>query len=135
MQVEGPSQQPDVIQSVDAIYSLVVSVKSSPPIHEVYIDAHFHYTALKVEYRQLSLADSKHLILALLNLQILKLRRHRRVHGKQYNQFSIKKFRYDSTASSNPFLNLILPEKNPYIVAVEPEDGMVVQYHCMQILK
>ena len=63
MQVEGPSQQAD--DSVDAVYSLVVSIQSSPPIHEVYIDAHFHYTALKVECRQLSLADSKHLILRL----------------------------------------------------------------------
>ena len=63
MQVEGPSQQPDV--SVDAVYSLVVSIESSPPTHEVYIDAHFHYTALKVEYHQLFLADSKHLILRL----------------------------------------------------------------------
>ena len=40
MQVENTSK--------DADYSLVVSVMSSPPIHEVYIDAHFHYTALKV---------------------------------------------------------------------------------------
>ena len=47
MQVEGPSQQPDA--SVDAVYSLVVSVKSLPSIHEVYIDAHFRNTALKVE--------------------------------------------------------------------------------------
>ena len=46
-QVENPSQQPDA--SVDAIYSLVVSVESSPPIHEIYIDAHFHNTALKVK--------------------------------------------------------------------------------------
>ena len=46
MQVENPSQQADA--SVDAVYSLVVSVESSPPTHEVYINAHFHYTALKV---------------------------------------------------------------------------------------
>ena len=46
MQVENPSQQPDA--SIDTVYSLVVSVKSSSPTHEVYIDAHFHYTALKV---------------------------------------------------------------------------------------
>ena len=45
-QVENPSQQPDA--SVDVIYSLVVSVESSPHIHKVYIDAYFHYTALKV---------------------------------------------------------------------------------------
>ena len=43
MQVESPSQQVK-----DALYSLVVSVKSTPPIHEVYIDTHPHYTALKV---------------------------------------------------------------------------------------
>ena len=47
MQVESPPQQADA--SVDALYSLVVSVKSSGDIHEVYIDAHFHYTALKVK--------------------------------------------------------------------------------------
>ena len=47
MQVESPSQKTDA--SVDTLYSLVVSVKSSGDIHEVYIDAHFHYTALKVK--------------------------------------------------------------------------------------
>ena len=47
MQVESPPQQADA--SVDALYSLAVSVKSSGDIHEVYIDAHFHYTALKVK--------------------------------------------------------------------------------------
>ena len=47
MQVESPPQQADA--SVDALYSLIVSVKSSDDIHEVYIDAHFHYTALKVK--------------------------------------------------------------------------------------
>ena len=46
MQVESPPQQTDA--SVDALYSLAVSVKSSSDIHEVYINAHFHYTALKV---------------------------------------------------------------------------------------
>ena len=46
-QVENPSQQPDA--SIDTIYSLVVSVESSPPIHEIYIDAHFRNTALKVK--------------------------------------------------------------------------------------
>ena len=46
MQVENPSQQADA--SIDALYSLVISVKSSPPTHEVYIDAHFRNTALKV---------------------------------------------------------------------------------------
>ena len=46
MQVKDPSQQADA--SIDAVYSLVVSVKSSPPTHEVYIDAHFRNTALKV---------------------------------------------------------------------------------------
>ena len=43
MQVESPSQQGD------DLYSLIVSVKSFQDIHEVYIDAHFHYTALKVK--------------------------------------------------------------------------------------
>ena len=47
IQVESPPQQADV--SVDALYSLVVSSKSSGDIHEVYIDAHFHNTALKVK--------------------------------------------------------------------------------------
>ena len=47
MQVESPPQQADA--SVDALYSLVVSVESSGDIHEVYINAHFHYTALKVK--------------------------------------------------------------------------------------
>ena len=47
MQVESLSQQADA--SVDALYSLVVSVKSSGDIHEVYIDAHFRNTALKVK--------------------------------------------------------------------------------------
>ena len=47
MQVESPTQQADA--SIDALYSLVVSVKSSQGIHEVYIDAHFHNTALKVK--------------------------------------------------------------------------------------
>ena len=63
MQVEGPSQQPDA--SVDAVYSLVVSVESLPPTYEVYIDAHFHYTALKVEYLIL--------IFLILPLQILNI--------------------------------------------------------------
>ena len=44
--MESPPQQADA--SVDALYSLVVSVKSSQDIHEVYIDAHFRNTALKV---------------------------------------------------------------------------------------
>ena len=47
MQMESPPQQAD--SSVDALYSLVVSVKSPQDIYEVYIDAHFHYTALKVK--------------------------------------------------------------------------------------
>ena len=47
LQVESPPQQADV--SIDALYSLVVSVKSSGDIHEVYIDAHFRNTALKVK--------------------------------------------------------------------------------------
>ena len=47
MQTESPPQQADA--SVDALYSLAISVKSSRDIHEVYIDAHFHYTALKVK--------------------------------------------------------------------------------------
>ena len=46
MQMESPPQQADA--SIDALYSLDISVKSSSDIHEVYIDAHFHYTALKV---------------------------------------------------------------------------------------
>ena len=44
--MESPLQQDGA--SKDALYSLVVSVKSSPPIHEVYIDTYLHYTALKV---------------------------------------------------------------------------------------
>ena len=48
VQVESPPQQTDA--SIDALYSLAVSVKSSRDIHEVYIDAHFHNTALKVKY-------------------------------------------------------------------------------------
>ena len=47
MQVESPPQQADA--SIDTLYSLVVSVKSSEDIYEIYIDAHFHYTALKVK--------------------------------------------------------------------------------------
>ena len=47
MQTESPPQQADA--SVDALYSLLVSVKSSQDIHEVYIDAHFRNTALKVQ--------------------------------------------------------------------------------------
>ena len=47
MQVESPPQQADA--SADALYSLVVSVKSSDHIHEVYIDFHFRNTALKVK--------------------------------------------------------------------------------------
>ena len=46
MQVESPAQQADA--NVDALYSLAVSIKSSSDIHEIYIDAHFHYIALKV---------------------------------------------------------------------------------------
>ena len=46
IQMESPPQQAGA--SVDALYSLVVSVKSSQDIHEVYIDAHFRNTALKV---------------------------------------------------------------------------------------
>ena len=48
LQVESPSQHADA--SKDALYSVAVSVKStgSSPVHEVYIDAHLHYTALKV---------------------------------------------------------------------------------------
>ena len=48
LQVESLSQQADA--SKDALYSLILSVKStrSPPVHEVYINAHLHYTALKV---------------------------------------------------------------------------------------
>ena len=49
LQVESPPQQADA--SVNALYSLVVSVKSSGDIHAVYIDAHFrnYNTALKVK--------------------------------------------------------------------------------------
>jgi hypothetical protein len=46
VQVESPPQQADA--SFDALYSLVVSAKSSGKIYEVYIDAHFRNTALKV---------------------------------------------------------------------------------------
>ena len=47
MQVESQPQQADA--SIDALYSLLVSVKSSGDIYEVYIDAHFRNTALKVK--------------------------------------------------------------------------------------
>ena len=46
MQVGSPSQQ--VKAKKGTLYSLVVSVNSTPPIYEVYINAHLHYTALKV---------------------------------------------------------------------------------------
>ena len=47
LQVESPPQQANA--SANALYSLIVSVKSSGDIHEVYIDAHFRNTALKVK--------------------------------------------------------------------------------------
>ena len=37
----------------------------------------------------------------------------------------ITNFKFDSTASLAPSLRLIMPDKNPHIIAVEPEDGMV----------
>ena len=68
----------------------------------------------------------------ILTLQILKLRRKHNVHGRSYEQFSIKNFRYDSTASSEPVLKLIIPEKNPWRIAVQPKDGMVTLHNEYQ---
>ena len=53
------------------------------------------------------------------------MRRQREIRGKYGDQYEIKNFRFDSTSNSEPSLKLIMPEKNPYITAVEPEDGMV----------
>ena len=53
------------------------------------------------------------------------MRRQREIRGKYGDQYEIKNFRFDSTSSSAPSLRLIVPENNPYITAVEPEDGMV----------
>ena len=119
MQIESPPQQAD--GSIDALYSLVVSVKSSQDIHEVYIDAQFHYTALKV--KQHSSIDFFYYDVILLNMQILKLQHpgaNRYVGSRQ--KFCIRNFKFASSESS---LRLIMPEKNPYITAVEPEHGMV----------
>ena len=51
------------------------------------------------------------------------MRCQQRVHGE--HDHYIKNFRYDFTASPDPSLRLIVPDKNPHIIAVEPEDGMV----------
>ena len=56
---------------------------------------------------------------------MLKLRRKHKVHGDDDKQFCIKTFGFDLTASSGGSLRVIVPEKNPHITAVEPEDGMV----------
>ena len=122
-------QEADV--SSDDIYSLIVSVESSYPFYEIYIDAHFHNTALKVIVNWLV---SEHIAIMILTLQILKLRRKLNVHGRSYEQFSIRNFRYmyDSTASSEPVLKLIVPEKNPWIIKVQPEDGMVTFHNEYQ---
>ena len=122
MQVESPPQQADA--SVDSLYSLVLSVKSSGGIHEVYIDAHFHYTALKVKQHS-SVGSRIVYLLMLVNMQILKLRRKHKVYGDNDKQYFIKNFRFASTASSGGSLRVIVPEKNPHITAVETEDGMV----------
>ena len=55
------------------------------------------------------------------------MRRQHQIRGEDVEQYGIKNFRFDSTSSSGPSLRLIVPEKNPYITAVEPEDidGMV----------
>ena len=55
----------------------------------------------------------------------MKLRRQREVYGEDDDQYSTKNFRFDFTASPDPSLRLIVPDKNPHIIAVEPEDGMV----------
>ena len=70
-------QQADV--SPDDIYSLVVSVESSSPFHEIYFDAHFHNTALKVHVIVNSLNIAT--LLFLRDFQILKLQRKLEIHG------------------------------------------------------
>ena len=54
------------------------------------------------------------------------MRRQRKVHGGRVDQYGIKNFKFDFTASPDPSLRLIVPDKNPHIIAVEPEDGMVM---------
>ena len=60
-------------------------------------------------------------------LQILKLRREHRFLLKYSLYDNIKNFRFATTGSSDlePSLRLIVPEKNPNITTVEPENGMV----------
>ena len=53
------------------------------------------------------------------------MRRKHKVHGVYDDQFCIKNFRFASTGSSGGLLRVIVPEKNPHITAVEPEEGMV----------
>ena len=53
------------------------------------------------------------------------MRRQHEIRSKDDKQYGIKNFRFDHQSNSEPFLRLIVPEKNPYITAVEPEDGMV----------
>ena len=60
---------------------------------------------------------------------MVRLRRQLKVHGYDASEFTIKRFRYDFTGNSDPFLKLILPEENPHIIAVESEDRMVYQYY------
>ena len=51
-----------------------------------------------------------------------------RAHSR--NKFCIRNFRYNSTSSLEPSIRLIVPEKNPYITAMEPEHGMVIKYNA-----
>ena len=60
----------------------------------------------------------------------MKLRHNHRVHGDYGDQYFIKNFRFASTAGSGGSLRVILPEKNPHITAMEPEDGMVT---CLNV--
>ena len=55
----------------------------------------------------------------------MKLRRKHRVLGDGDEQYFIKNFRFASMPRSGGSLRVIVPEKSPYITAVEPEDGMV----------
>ena len=45
-----------------------------------------------------------------------------------------KKFRFASMADSGGSLRVIVPEKNPHIIAVEPEDGMVTYLNAWEKL-
>ena len=68
-------------------------------------------------------------------MQNLKLQRQFNVRGRE---LCMKRFRYNSTGSSEPSLKLILPEKKkkPYIITVEPEDGMVTHHtHSVDVIQ